>query len=83
MEFTSRCQHSDHWKRMFFLTTLPQGIIFCSIHVIWLWWNDHPSSASDGLLMFPAGVTGQFKMAAITHTGNTVFEWYVKYIKHL
>jgi hypothetical protein len=44
----------------------------------------YPSSASDGLLMFPAGVRGQFKIAAISNTGNTVFEWSVKYhIKHL
>jgi len=31
----------------------------------------YPSSASDGLLMFPAGVRGQFKIAAISNTGNT------------
>jgi hypothetical protein len=44
----------------------------------------YPSSASDGLFMFPAGVRGQLKKAAISYTGNTVFEWSVKYhIKHL
>jgi hypothetical protein len=44
----------------------------------------YPRSASEGLLMFPAGVRGQLKIAGISHTGNTVFEWSVKYhIKHL
>jgi len=44
----------------------------------------YPSGDSDGLLMFPAAVRGQFKIAAISHTGNTVLEWSVKYhIKHL
>jgi hypothetical protein len=40
----------------------------------------YPSSASDGLLMSPAGVRGKFKIAAISHTGNIVFEWSAKYL---
>jgi hypothetical protein len=40
----------------------------------------YPSSASDGLLMFPAGAIGKFKIAAVSHTGNIVFEWSVKYL---
>jgi hypothetical protein len=40
----------------------------------------YPSSASDGLLTFPAGVIRKFKIAAVSHTGNIVFEWSVKYL---
>jgi hypothetical protein len=40
----------------------------------------YPSSASNGLLMFPAGVSGKFKIAAVSHTDNILFEWSIKYL---